>query len=197
MELCEMIKVMQHYENGGKVEYREKGSTKDWRKNNDPYWIWDTYDYRIREPEEEVTIETWLMQSTIDKEYRIIETSLVDTVVKFKKVKLIESYKIKLQEYKMELKEMIKVMQHYDNGGEVQVKLKNTNDNHWATVSSPSWDWVYREYRIKEEKQKVTIEKWLCRNSKQEEFVIYETSNVDKNRQLEKIKFIESYEVEL
>ena len=97
----------------------------------------------------------------------------------------------------MELKEMIKVMQHYDNGGEVQVKLKNTNDNHWATVSSPSWDWVYREYRIKEEKQKVTIEKWLCRNSKQEEFVIYETSNVDKNRQLEKIKFIESYEVEL
>ena len=36
------------------------------------------------------------MQSTIDKEYRIIETSLVDTVVNFKKVKLIKSYEIKL-----------------------------------------------------------------------------------------------------
>ena len=96
MELKEMIEVMQHYENGGEVEYREKGSTKDWRKNNDPYWVWDTYDYRIRELKEKVTIETWLMQSTIDKEYRIIETSLVDKVVNFKKVKLIESYEVEL-----------------------------------------------------------------------------------------------------
>ena len=97
----------------------------------------------------------------------------------------------------MELKEMIKVMQHYDNGGEVQVKLKNTNDNHWATVSSPSWDWVYREYRIKEEKQKVTIEKWLCRDNNGYDVLIFETSNVDKHRKLAKIKFIESYEIEL
>ena len=96
MELKEMIKVMQHYENGGKVEYREKGSTKDWRKNNDPYWVWDTYDYRIREPEGKITIEKWLLQSTIANEYRIFETSLVDTVVNFKKVKLIESYEIEL-----------------------------------------------------------------------------------------------------
>ena len=34
------------------------------------------------------------MQSTIDKEYRIIETSLVDTVVNFKKVKIIETYEV-------------------------------------------------------------------------------------------------------
>ena len=95
----------------------------------------------------------------------------------------------------MELCEMIKVMQHFEDGGEVEINSKNGNC--WTKITSPSWDWVYHEYRIKEEKQKVTIEKWLCRNSKQEEFVIYETSNVDKNRQLEKIKFIESYEVEL
>ena len=36
------------------------------------------------------------MQSTIDKEYRIIETSLVDKVINFKKVKLIESYEVEL-----------------------------------------------------------------------------------------------------
>ena len=36
------------------------------------------------------------MQSTIDKEYRVIETSLVDTVVNFKKLKLIESYEVEL-----------------------------------------------------------------------------------------------------
>ena len=70
MELKEMIKVMQHYLDGGEIEYR------------------------IKEPK--VTIEKWLMQSTIDKEYRIIETSLVDTVINFKKVKLIESYEVEL-----------------------------------------------------------------------------------------------------
>ena len=95
----------------------------------------------------------------------------------------------------MELKEMIKVMQHYDNGGEVQVKLKNTNDNHWATVSSPSWDWVYREYRIKEEKQKVTIEKWLCQDY-HGNFIVIETTGINEYY-YKKIKLIESYEVEL
>ena len=70
MELKEMIKVMQHYLDGGEIEYRIK--------------------------KQKVTIEKWLMQSTIDKEYRIIETSLVDTVINFKKVKLIESYEVEL-----------------------------------------------------------------------------------------------------
>ena len=46
----------------------------------------DYFDYeRIKEQKQKVTIEKWLMQSTIDKEYRIIETSLVDKVVNFKK----------------------------------------------------------------------------------------------------------------
>ena len=94
-----------------------------------------------------------------------------------------------------DLKEQIEIMTHYLNGGEVECVEKG-NDN-WEIVTKPLWNFDDFEYRIKEQKQKVTIEKWLCRNSKQEEFVIYETSNVDKNRQLEKIKFIESYEVEL
>ena len=59
-----------------------------------PNWNWDSFDYRIKKPK--VTIEKWLMQSTIDKEYRIFETSLVDTVVNFKKVKLIKSYEVEL-----------------------------------------------------------------------------------------------------
>ena len=36
------------------------------------------------------------MQDTIDKEYRIIETSLVDALINFKKIKLIESYEVEL-----------------------------------------------------------------------------------------------------
>ena len=98
-------------------------------------------------------------------------------------------------------KEMIEVMQHFENGGEVEF-----SDDNFETVLGESkkedeedlcWNWDEFDYRIKEPKQKVTIEKWLCLDSKQEEFVIYETSNVDKNRELEKIKFIGSYEIEL
>ena len=97
----------------------------------------------------------------------------------------------------MELKEMIKIMQHFENSGEVEFKRTHENDTGGEKLLPvPVWNWERFNYRIKPEKQKVTIEKWLCRDN-QEDFIIFETSNVDKNRQLQKIKFIESYEVEL
>ena len=46
------------------------------------------------------------------------------------------------------------------------------------------------------EKQKVTIEKWLCLD-RQEDFVVIETSNIDKYKLHEKVKLLESYVVEL
>ena len=95
MKLSEMIKVMQHFENGGDVEASNK-YTQRWICANLPCWDWDTFEYRIKEPKPKVTIEKWLMQDTIDKEYRIIETSLVDKVVNLKKIKLIESYEVEL-----------------------------------------------------------------------------------------------------
>ena len=97
MELKEMIKVMQHYADEGDVEYSVKEDDySSWTKCVNPLWDWFDYNYRIKEPKQKVTIEKWLMQSTIDKEYRVIETSLVDKVVNFKKIKLIESYEVKL-----------------------------------------------------------------------------------------------------
>ena len=97
MELSEMIKVMQHYDNGGDIEYSvEEDDYSSWTKCVNPIWDWFDYKYRIKEPKQKVTIEKWLMQSTIDKEYRIVETSLVDTVVNFKKIKLVESYEVEL-----------------------------------------------------------------------------------------------------
>ena len=97
MELKEMIKVMDHFKNGGEVEYSVKEDDySSWTKCVNPLWDWFDYNYRIKEPKQKVTIEKWLMQSTIDKEYRIIETSLVDKVVNFKKVKLLESYEVEL-----------------------------------------------------------------------------------------------------
>ena len=100
----------------------------------------------------------------------------------------------------MELKEMIKVMQHYDNGGEVE--YSNRESNIWSRASTPVWDWTEFNYRIKEQKQKVTIEKWLCeyvgceelKGSKRffiiEKVVPFEMAG-------KKVKLIETYEVEL
>ena len=94
-DLKEQIEIMTHYLNGGEVECVEKGND-NWEIVTKPLWNFDNFDYRIKEEKQKVTIEKWLMQSTIDKEYRIFETSLVDTVVNFKKVKLIESYEVEL-----------------------------------------------------------------------------------------------------
>ena len=95
MELSEMIKVMQHYADGGEVEATSRGEL-FWYEVTAPCWDWVEFDYRIKTQKQKVAIEKWLMQSTIDKEYRIIETSLVDKVINFKKVKLIESYEVEL-----------------------------------------------------------------------------------------------------
>ena len=101
MEISEMIKVMQHYADGGEIECSEDGfktilCTADKERDGDLGWDWDNFKYRIKEQKQKVTIEKWLMQDTIDKEYRIIETSLVDSLINFKKVKLIESYEVEL-----------------------------------------------------------------------------------------------------
>ncbi len=93
----------------------------------------------------------------------------------------------------MELCEMIKIMTHYLNGGEVEYSEKNGGGNHWTTVIEPAWDWVYFDYRIKEPKQKVTIEKWWCKSG-ENSFYIHEGTDADG---LEKVKLLNTYEVEL
>ena len=98
----------------------------------------------------------------------------------------------------MELKEMIKVMQHFEDGGEVVYRSKD--DTFGASQNKKdgnlSWNWEFMDYRIKEPKEKVTIEKWLCLDN-QGDYEIIESSNVNKYRLHDKVKFIESYEIEL
>ena len=97
------------------------------------------------------------------------------------------------------IKEMIEVMEHYENGGEVEFITKGYIGTRWETVTLPSWDWSYFEYRIKEQKQKVTIEKWLI-EERDIKFVV-ETSDIDSwlnsFATSKKLKLIESYEVEI
>ena len=92
-----------------------------------------------------------------------------------------------------DLKEQIEIMTHYLNGGEVECVEKG-NDN-WEIVTKPLWNFDDFEYRIKEQKQKVTIEKWLCQDY-HGNFIVIETTGIDAYY-YEKIKLIKSYEVEL
>ena len=102
----------------------------------------------------------------------------------------------------MELKEMIKVMQHFADGGKVEF-----SDDKFKTVLGEankkddgglSWDWDTYNYRIKESKQKVTIEKWLMRGDTGCCFVLEGASSYFEGYQnITKVKLIESYEVEL
>ena len=100
----------------------------------------------------------------------------------------------------MELKEMIKVMQHFEDGGDVEYSGDNFETifgkaNNKKNPNGLSWDWSSLQYRIKEQKQKVTIEKWLCRNSNKEYFI----REAEPKHLLydNKVKLIETYEVEL
>ena len=96
----------------------------------------------------------------------------------------------------MELKEMIKVMEHYADGGVVESTELDYDE--WVVADNPRWDWVYHEYRIKPEKQKVTIEKWLIKDVNNGEYFIMESSEIETYyKHYKQIKLIESYEVEL
>ena len=105
MELCEMIKVMQHYDNGGEVEWSEDGfktvfCTVNKERDGDLSWNWSDYTYRIKEQKQKVTIEKWLIKDVDSGEYFIMESSNVDLILKTLpdecKVKLIESYEVEL-----------------------------------------------------------------------------------------------------
>ena len=95
-----------------------------------------------------------------------------------------------------DLKEQIEIMTHYLNGGEIECVEKG-NDN-WEIVTKPLWNFDEFDYRIKDEKQKVTIEKWLIKDVNNGEYFIMESSEIETYyKHYEQIKLIESYEVEL
>ena len=94
------------------------------------------------------------------------------------------------------IKEMIEVMEHYENGGEVEFKINNLYNFEWR-AATPRWNWDAFEYRIK--KEKITIEKWLIEHDNIK--VVVEASDIDSWLKpfatTKKLKLIESYEVEI
>ena len=99
MELCEMIKVMQHFDNSGEIEYsKDEFKTVLGEANKEDEvglcWDWDTYDYRIKDEKQKVTIEKWLCQD-YHGNFIVIETTGINEYY-YKKVKLIKSYEVEL-----------------------------------------------------------------------------------------------------
>ena len=90
------------------------------------------------------------------------------------------------------IKEMIEVMEAYAKGGVIE--NNDPNNPFWGVCYCPNWDW-----RVKEIKQKVTIEKWLI--AMDDIKVVVEASDIDAwlkpFPKAKKIKLIESYEVEI
>ena len=95
------------------------------------------------------------------------------------------------------IQEQIEVMQHFANGGEVEYY----ENKKWFKVSVPTWDWYNYDYRIKEQKKTITIEKWLLKTYSEARYDIAETSNITDYVMScigwEKVKLLETYEVEL
>ena len=96
------------------------------------------------------------------------------------------------------IQEQMEVMQHFANGGEVETT--DFDSIYWVEVKSPQWDWFNQDYRIKEQKKNITIEKWLMKAGDRKSFFI---ANGDKSylenyhSQVEKVRLLETYEVEL
>ena len=101
----------------------------------------------------------------------------------------------------MELKEMIKVMQHFENGGEVEF----SNDEFKSVLGEAnkendkclSWNWEDFNYRIKEQKEKVTIEKWLLKDDNGRFFIKEGDKRYIAYHFRNKVKLLDTYEVEL
>ena len=57
----------------------------------------------------------------------------------------------------MDLKEQIKVMQHYADGGEIESRPK-IGDYLWRVAEEPFWDWSRCDYRISRTPKNMVLE---------------------------------------
>ena len=83
-------------------------------------------------------------------------------------------------------KEMIKVMQAYDRGEQVQ--LLNIDGN-WEDIKSPTWSWGLLDYRVKPKKKYIpfdTAEEFLTAYRKHGEFIENKESGEKMNAYVDK-----------
>ena len=96
------------------------------------------------------------------------------------------------------MQEQLEIMKHYADGGLVEIY----KDGEWSDVTNKdfkNWNFAFFDFRIKEEKKTIIIEKWLVFIEEDNEYKIMETSNINSYNQsiYKQIKLLETYEVEL
>lgn len=104
------------------------------------------------------------------------------------------------------IQEQIEVMQHYakfnDGVEQLYITTSSAISEKWNLKSSFPFDWQNYDYRIKEQKEIISMEKWLCKDDNLETFTIIEATNIDTlllhyYDNISKIKLLETYEVQL
>ena len=97
------------------------------------------------------------------------------------------------------LREKIECMEAFERGECVEVRTDKTVAGQWGVTIDPLRDWNNNDYRIEPKpKQTVTIEKWLIKNHFSNYHTILEASSgFIKLHYAEKVKLLDTYEVEL
>ena len=103
------------------------------------------------------------------------------------------------------IQEQIEIMKHYekfnDEVEQLYVSSSSAVSEKWKLKSSFPFDWYNYDYRIKEQKKTITIEKWLLKTYSEARYDIVETSNITDYVMScigwKKVKLLETYEVEL
>ena len=87
-------------------------------------------------------------------------------------------------------------MEAFERGEEIEVAYRGYDI--WSSMSTPSWNFEDRNYRIKPKpKQVVVIEKWLCEYCGGYVVVAGNDLNFMRNEMFKKVKLLDTYEVEL
>ena len=63
-ETLEAIKVMQHYADGGEVEYYNSYFN-SWKHDKNPYWDFQNYNYRIKKATKKIKLEAFLVDGLL------------------------------------------------------------------------------------------------------------------------------------
>ena len=94
--------------------------------------------------------------------------------------------------------EQIEIMQYFADDDGIVERTELGKDN-WRICNNEVFNWEIYDYRKKEQKKTITIERWLIKNG--ERFDVGETSSIKDYMEScvgwEKVKLLDSYEVEL
>ena len=98
----------------------------------------------------------------------------------------------------MTLRGKIEVMEAFERGEYVEVRTDKTKSGTWSVAVDPIWDWNNNDYRIKPKpKQVIAIEKWLCKGVDNEYYIVEGFANQLRKYEGNKVKLLDTYEVEI